>query len=331
MRCSHRASSYPSARTPRRVVARRRPSRSTPVPASSSSPASRHPFDDRDHEPGAAEVLAEEPLGGVDRRWPRGGHGRKVDDALVRLLAATGRTERDVRGVGVGVPGPSSSRPAPRSRRRSCRAGTASRSASGCTSAGGVPALVDNDVNLMAWASRWAGFRDYPHMLFVKVGTGIGCGIITDGRIHRGALGSAGDIGHIRVPEHDDVLCHCGNQGCLEAVAGGAAMARVLDAEGIPTKERPRRRAPRPRGPARAMQVVRQAARARRGARRLGQLLQPGDHRHRRRHRPRRRAPLGRRARAGLPARGAARHPVAAHRALPSSTTTAASSAPPRW
>ena len=60
--------------------------------------------------------------------------------------------------------------------------------------------LVDNDVNIMALGEHWARWRDADHLLFVKVGTGIGCGIIAGGRIHRGAQGAAGDIGHIHVP-----------------------------------------------------------------------------------------------------------------------------------
>jgi predicted NBD/HSP70 family sugar kinase len=71
-------------------------------------------------------------------------------------------------------------------------------------------------------------------MLFVKMATGIGCGLVTDGRIHRGAQGAAGDIGHIRLAGHDNVLCRCGNIGCLEAVAGGRALAARLTARGAP-------------------------------------------------------------------------------------------------
>jgi predicted NBD/HSP70 family sugar kinase len=97
-----------------------------------------------------------------------------------------------------------------------------------------VPVLVDNDVNIMALGEYWARWRDTAHLLFVKVGTGIGCGVITDGRIHRGAQGAAGDIGHIHVPDHDDVICRCGNLGCLEAIAGGGAMAARLSEIGIP-------------------------------------------------------------------------------------------------
>jgi predicted NBD/HSP70 family sugar kinase len=97
----------------------------------------------------------------------------------------------------------------------------------------GAPVLVDNDVNIMALGEHWAGARQVPHLLFVKVGTGIGCGVITDGRIHRGAQGAAGDLGHVHVPDHDDVVCRCGNLGCLEAVAGGGAMAARLSAQGL--------------------------------------------------------------------------------------------------
>ena len=90
----------------------------------------------------------------------------------------------------------------------------------------GAPVLVDNDVNIMALGEHWAHWRDVEHLLYVKVGTGIGCGIVADRRIHRGAEGAAGDIGHIVVTDHEDVVCRCGNTGCLEAVAGGRALAQ---------------------------------------------------------------------------------------------------------
>jgi predicted NBD/HSP70 family sugar kinase len=64
--------------------------------------------------------------------------------------------------------------------------------------------------------------RDF---LFVKIGTGIGCGIVVDGQLYRGVDGCAGDIGHIRVEEFGPT-CACGNTGCLEAFFGGAALAR---------------------------------------------------------------------------------------------------------
>ncbi|WP_129337283.1 ROK family transcriptional regulator [Cellulomonas endophytica] len=98
----------------------------------------------------------------------------------------------------------------------------------------GVPVLVDNDVNLMALGEHGTEFPDVDHLLFVKVATGIGAGVISDGGIRRGAQGAAGDLGHIAVPGAADVLCRCGNTGCVEAVASGRAVAERLSAAGVP-------------------------------------------------------------------------------------------------
>ena len=68
--------------------------------------------------------------------------------------------------------------------------------------------------------------QGHRNFLFVKVGTGIGSGIISDGQIHRGAQGSAGDIGHIKVVGETGQECRCGKVGCLEALAGGGAIGR---------------------------------------------------------------------------------------------------------
>ncbi len=90
-----------------------------------------------------------------------------------------------------------------------------------------APAWVDNDVNVLALGELRAGIgRGEQDLLYVKVGTGIGAGLISGGRLHRGAQGAAGDIGHVPVLDDDSVLCRCGKTGCLEAVAGGFALAR---------------------------------------------------------------------------------------------------------
>lgn len=91
-----------------------------------------------------------------------------------------------------------------------------------------VPVWVDNDVNLMALGELRRGVgRGAEHLIFVKVGTGIGAGLVSNRQLHRGAQGTAGDIGHVAVVGDDEhVLCRCGRRGCLEAVAGGAAIAR---------------------------------------------------------------------------------------------------------
>ncbi|HEU4347653.1 MAG TPA: ROK family protein [Actinoplanes sp.] len=89
-----------------------------------------------------------------------------------------------------------------------------------------APVWVDNDVNLFALGELHANRVGTDDMLCVKIGTGIGAGLVSGGRLHRGANGCAGDVGHVAVTEAEDVVCRCGNVGCLEAVAGGAALAR---------------------------------------------------------------------------------------------------------
>lgn len=85
--------------------------------------------------------------------------------------------------------------------------------------------VVDNDVNIMALGEQRAGDGiNVDHFLFVKIGTGIGAGIVSNGKIHRGSTGCAGDIGHICVDKNGPV-CRCGNTGCLEAMAAGPAIA----------------------------------------------------------------------------------------------------------
>ncbi|WP_225635006.1 ROK family protein [Streptomyces solaniscabiei] len=89
----------------------------------------------------------------------------------------------------------------------------------------GCPVMVDNDVNLMAVGERHAGVaRSVGDFLCIKIGTGIGCGIVAGGGVYRGTTGSAGDIGHIQV-EPGGRACSCGNRGCLEAHFSGAALA----------------------------------------------------------------------------------------------------------
>ncbi|AMM21816.1 sugar kinase [Frondihabitans sp. PAMC 28766] len=96
-----------------------------------------------------------------------------------------------------------------------------------------VPVYVDNDVNIMALGERTHSWPDVDHLFFLKVATGIGSGIISGGRLQRGAQGIAGDIGHIPVARGQGIQCRCGNTGCLEAVASGPAIAAALRADGI--------------------------------------------------------------------------------------------------
>src|SRR5690606_7735975 len=121
--------------------------------------------------------------------------------------------------------------------------------------------LVDNDVNVMALGERRYAFTTTSYLLFVKVGTGIGCGIVAGGKLHRGAQGSAGDIGHIRVSGHDEAGCRCGNSACLEAVAGGAALDRKLTELGFPAESAADVVALVQNGNTQALRLVREAGR----------------------------------------------------------------------
>ncbi|WP_219412560.1 ROK family protein [Pseudonocardia nigra] len=93
----------------------------------------------------------------------------------------------------------------------------------------GCPVVLENDVNLRALGEARAVPADQAPLLFVKVGTGIGGGLVTrEGVLHHGADGAAGDIGHVRVRGAPDEACVCGNVGCIEAVASAGAISRRL-------------------------------------------------------------------------------------------------------
>ena len=153
-------------------------------------------------------------------------------ETVDELLTEVGRSRDDVIAIGIGVPGPvefSTGRPA----NPPIMPGWDGFDVPGWLR-GHVAAhvLLDNDVNIAALGEREHGWPDVDHLLFVKVATGIGSGIVSDGQLRRGAQGTAGDIGHVRVSRAGDVPSHCGNTGCLEAVASGPAIARALRAKG---------------------------------------------------------------------------------------------------
>lgn len=160
---------------------------------------------------------------------PSVGLGR-VDELFDQLVATTRGVPGRLWGIGIAVPGPvefATGRPIsppimPGWDGYPIRERFADRFAS--------PVWVDNDVNVLAlgeWRSGVAAGHD--DVVVVKIGTGIGAGIIADGRLHRGAQGSAGDVGHIQVVEDPSIVCRCGNVGCLEALAGGGALGQAGD------------------------------------------------------------------------------------------------------
>jgi len=155
-------------------------------------------------------------------------------DAADRLCLRSGRPVTDLVGVGIGLPGPvehSTGLPTnppimPGWDRFDVPAYIGARFP--------VPILVDNDVNLLALGEHATVWKHEDDLLFVKVATGIGAGIISGGALQRGAQGSAGDLGHVRVPFSSRTPQHGDADADLEALASGPGIARALSAAGVP-------------------------------------------------------------------------------------------------
>ncbi|MGO1320356.1 MAG: ROK family protein [Galactobacter sp.] len=151
-------------------------------------------------------------------------------EVLDQALTRAGRTHAHVLGAGVGIPGPFDT--------ATGRIGSGAilpewvglDVAQQMSAALDLPVRVENDANLGALAHQgWGEDSTGEDFVFVKIGTGIGMGLIIDGRLYAGHSGLAGEIGHSVVVEQGAV-CRCGNRGCLETVASTAAMLRALAA-----------------------------------------------------------------------------------------------------
>jgi predicted NBD/HSP70 family sugar kinase len=158
-----------------------------------------------------------------------------VGKLFEELSSEVGRAPEDVKGVAIGVPGPVQFATG-RVVSPPIMTGWDGFDIPGFFRARyGTTVLVDNDVNVMALGEQRASYPDVAHLAFLKVGTGVGFGIVAGGQVLRGTQGAAGDIGHIRVtvPDAtDEPVCICGNIGCVEAYAGGWALIRDLRAAG---------------------------------------------------------------------------------------------------
>lgn len=156
-----------------------------------------------------------------------------VAETCEKLVATAGRRVDEVVGFGLGLPGPVdhlNGRPV----NPPIMPGWDGADVPGLIAQHfPVPVLVDNDVNIMTLGEHSTTLPDEQNLLFVKVATGIGAGIVMDGRLRRGAQGAAGDLGHVAVPGADATPCRCGNTGCLEALAGGPAIATRLRSAGL--------------------------------------------------------------------------------------------------
>ena len=151
----------------------------------------------------------------------------RVNELITNMLTEQGAVERDLVGLGIGVPGPVQfpsglliepplmpawdSFPIKKYLRRKFPQ---------------VNPAVDNDVNIMAMGeARVGGGKGIENFFYIKIGTGIGCGVIARSESYRGCAGTAGDVGHICV-DYNGPICHCGNSGCLEIMAAGPAIAK---------------------------------------------------------------------------------------------------------
>lgn len=161
----------------------------------------------------------------------------RIDERFAELLARTSTDPSRVLGIGVDLPGP-----VDQTLRRVIRPpimpGWHNYDIPGFFQATyRCPVIVEKDTNAMAFGEHRKQHPDIDELVFVKIGTGIGTGLIVRGDLYRGADGAAGDIGHIPLSPGDGTeapRCRCGNFGCVEAYAGGWALARDLTAAGYP-------------------------------------------------------------------------------------------------
>ena len=151
------------------------------------------------------------------------------------LLKQIGRAHDEVKGIGIGLPGPVEFAEGKVVRPPIMTGWDGYRVPDFFAGDYRCPVIVDKDVNLMALGEHRGAWPEITHLLFIEISTGIGAGLVMDRVLQRGAQGAAGDIGHLFVgqlePEHSEV-CRCGNTGCLEAYASGWAICRDLTAKG---------------------------------------------------------------------------------------------------
>ncbi|WP_229818357.1 ROK family transcriptional regulator [Streptomyces chromofuscus] len=179
----------------------------------------------------SGRILAEHVVESRIDAGPRRTLSRVCDDFEI-LLERAGRSTASICGIGIGVPGPVDFR-AGRVVRPPVMPGWHDFDVRGFVRRRfPVPVLLDNDANMMALGEYDQARSDASSLIFVKVGTGVGSGIVMGGGLLRGVDGAEGDIGHVRVRGITDV-CACGATGCLAAGASGSAICRDLRALGI--------------------------------------------------------------------------------------------------
>ncbi|MCX6083052.1 MAG: ROK family protein [Chloroflexi bacterium] len=151
---------------------------------------------------------------------------RQADTLVSNLLKKNNATIQDIYAIGLGVPGPIDSQAGMVYAPPLMPGWDGYPIQQYLQEKWGLPVSLNNDSELGA-LGEWAyGVgRGENHLAYIKVGSGVGCGLLLNGQIYHGATGSAGEIGHLTIVENGP-LCDCGNSGCLETLAGGKAIAR---------------------------------------------------------------------------------------------------------
>jgi len=148
-----------------------------------------------------------------------------------KLLAEAEVSDSRVLGIGMGLPAPIDRASGTVGASSILPAWTGVRPGEAISQRLGLPVRLENDANLGALSEFTYGTgRTVSDLVYVKVASGIGAGLILEGSLHTGAAGLAGELGHVRVVD-DGLVCRCGNRGCLETVASASALARAGNSE----------------------------------------------------------------------------------------------------
>lgn len=140
--------------------------------------------------------------------------------------------DADIRGIGVALPGPVNVATGSVEQPSRMPGWRGFRVAEALSRRFDLPVVVDNDANLMALGEHDHSLGRTGHSITVKAGTSIGAGIVVSGAVHRGATGASGEITHTRLDGVADIPCSCGNRGCLDTIASGAALVRQMQEHG---------------------------------------------------------------------------------------------------
>ncbi len=175
----------------------------------------------------AREVVAEEAMP-LDVGSSAADGLAAAERLMDRLLAEAGATRADVLGIGLGVPGPVDTVSDTMGSSTILPGWAGIRAADEARRRLGRPVHVDNDANLGALAEvTWGAACGHTDAAYIKIGSGVGAGIVIGGRVYRGPGGTAGELGHLTLNENGP-MCRCGNRGCLETYAGGRYLADLL-------------------------------------------------------------------------------------------------------